>query len=187
MQDCANEQNYINFLQLEKDVGSYDDNSSLLLHMNHENPSLTQLMELDVTPLNKQGKKIKKKKKRVDFHYKKKRRNNKITDMNNNNPFNIEEDKKILSLVLEHGPKFSDIAKYFTDRNQNAIKNRYYKYLRFRWDKTLGSEYRRLNCKRDTDKVECSDLTQIIDEMNFFPEITDLLSQFVYRVHSYFN
>lgn len=54
--------------------------------------------------------------------------------MNNNNPFNIEEDKKILSLVLEHGPKFSDIAKYFTDRNQNAIKNRYYKYLRFRWD-----------------------------------------------------
>mgnify|MGYP001808295250 CR=1 FL=1 len=53
----------------------------------------------------------------MEFHYKKKRRNTKMTEMNNNNPFNFEEDKKILNLVLEHGPKFGDMAKYFTDRS----------------------------------------------------------------------
>lgn len=58
--------------------------------------------------------------------------------MINNSPFNVEEDRKILSFVLKYGPKFSDIAKCFNDRNHNAIKNRYYKYLRFRWDSILG-------------------------------------------------
>ncbi|CAD8212324.1 unnamed protein product [Paramecium pentaurelia] len=186
MQDCGDQQNYINFLQLENGVGSIDENSSSLLQLNHENPSLTQIINLNGYPLKQQAKKIKKKK-RVDFHYKKKRRNIKSTEINNNNPFNVEEDKKILSLVLEHGPKFSDIAKYFNDRNQNAIKNRYYKYLRFKWDYYMGSEYRRLNCKRDNEKVECSDLTQMMDDMNIFPEIKDLLSKFVYTLHSYFN
>ncbi|CAK78314.1 unnamed protein product (macronuclear) [Paramecium tetraurelia] len=186
MQDCKDEQNYLNFLQLEKTVGSIDDNSTSLHQLNHENLSLTYNMNQEVSPLNHQTKRIKKKK-RVIFHYKKKRRNTKLIEMNNNNPFTVEEDQKILSLVLKHGPKFGNIIKNFNDRNQNAIKNRYYKYLRFRWDSILGSDYRRLNCKRDSEKVDCSDLTQIIDEMTIFPEFKDLLSQLVYRVHSYFN
>ncbi|CAD8125956.1 unnamed protein product [Paramecium sonneborni] len=186
MQDCAEEQNYINFLQLERDMGSNDENSSSLINLNNENPTLTEILDSDINPIKQQGKKIKKKK-RVDFHSKKRRRNNKMSETNNNNPFNFEEDKKILCLVLEHGPKFGNIAKYFTDRNQNAIKNRYYKQLRFRWDQILGSEYSSLNCKRESERVECRDITQIIDELNFFPEITDLLSKFVQRVHSYFN
>lgn len=89
----------------------------------------------------------------MDFHYKKKRRNIKTIEINNHNPFNVEEDKKILSLVLQYGPKFDDIAKYFNDRNPNAIKNRYYKYLRFRWDYYMG---RYVFCLYN---VECSDLT----------------------------
>ncbi|CAD8161446.1 unnamed protein product [Paramecium octaurelia] len=185
MQDCWDDQNYLNFLQLEKEVGLIDDNSTSLLQLNHENLSRTIIMDLEGCPLNRQAKKIKKRK-RVVFHYKK-RRNTKLTGINNNNTFTVEEDKKILSLVLEHGPKFGNIMKNFNDRNQNAIKNRYYKYLRFRWDSILGSDYRRLNCKQDSKKVECSDLTQIIDEMTIFPEFKVLLSQLVYRVHSYFN
>ncbi|CAD8126157.1 unnamed protein product [Paramecium sonneborni] len=187
MQDYAAVYNVINFLQLEKDGGQQEEYSSSHFNFsNNENPSVTQIAaEDDLLPQSHQAKKIKKKK-RVDFHYKRRRRNNKNTELNNNTPFNFSEDQKILSLVLEHGPKFSVVSKYFNDRNQNAIKNRYYKYLRFRWDQILGSDYSHLNQRRD-DQEQSQDITKIIEEMNFFPEITNLLSQFVQRVYAQFN
>ncbi|CAD8211223.1 unnamed protein product [Paramecium octaurelia] len=186
MQDCAAEQNFMNFLQLEKDGSQFEENSSQLIISNQENPSLTQIADLNLMPSGHQAKKMKKRK-RVDFHYKRRRRSNKNSELNNTAPFNFNEDQKILSLVLEHGPKFSVVSRYFNDRNQNAIKNRYYKYLRFRWDQVLGNDYLHLNCRKEGDLYPSQDIEQTIQEMNFFPEVTDILSSFVQRVHSYFN
>ncbi|CAD8210632.1 unnamed protein product [Paramecium pentaurelia] len=178
MKDCKAEQNFINFLQLEKDGSQFEEYSSQLIISNQENPSLTQIADLNVMPQNHQAKKIKKKK-RVDFHYKRRRRSNKISELNNTTPFNFNEDQKILSLVLEHGPKFSVVSRYFNDRNQNAIKNR--------WDQVLGSDYIHLNCRKEEDQLQSQDMEQIIQGMNFFPEVTNILSSFIQRVHSYFN
>jgi hypothetical protein len=79
----------------------------------------------------------KKNKKKYDFHTKKRKKSHKNNELNND-VFSSTEDEKILSLVLELGPRFQLIAKYFSDRSLNAIKNRYYKYLRYRWDGILG-------------------------------------------------
>ncbi|CAD8124821.1 unnamed protein product [Paramecium sonneborni] len=187
MQDYEAEQNFINFLQLEKYVSQVEEFSSCqLILSNQENPFVTQIADQNLLPQNKQAKKIKKKKKRVDFHNKRRRRNNKNIELNNNTPFNFSEDQKILSLVLEHGPKFSVVSKYFIDRNQNAIKNRYYKNLRFRWDQVLGSDFSHLNSRKN-DSVQGQDITQMIEEMNFYPEVTNILSKFIKRVYLHFN
>ncbi|CAD8211710.1 unnamed protein product [Paramecium octaurelia] len=186
MQDCAANQNFLSFLQLEKDLSQVDEYSSQFIFSNQENPSLTQLANLNHVSSSHQAKKIKKKK-RVDFHYKRRRRNNKNSELNNQAPFNFDEDQRILSLVLEHGPRFSIVSRYFFDRSQNAIKNRYYKYLRFRWDQILGRDYIHLNCRREDDQKTSEDMEQLIEKMNFFPEVTTILSSFVQRVYSHFN
>ncbi|CAD8204137.1 unnamed protein product [Paramecium pentaurelia] len=186
MSDCAAQQNFINFLQMENDLSHFEEYSSQLIFSNQENPSLTQIVDQNHIPQSHKAKKIKKKK-RVDFHYKRRRRNNKNSELNNTTSFNFEEDQKILSLVLEHGPRFSLVSRYFNDRNQNAIKNRYYKYLRFRWDQILGSDYIHLNYRKEDDQENSEDINQVIQEMNFFPEVTNILSSLVQRVYSHFN
>lgn len=43
----------------------------------------------------------------------------------NKNPFTEQEDKTLLELVQNMGPKWVSIAKYFNGRTDNQIKNRY--------------------------------------------------------------
>ncbi|CAD8103859.1 unnamed protein product [Paramecium primaurelia] len=45
--------------------------------------------------------------------------------------FTKDEDKDILKYVLEYGPNFNKIVKYFPGKTMNMIKNRYYKKLRY--------------------------------------------------------
>ncbi|CAD8153636.1 unnamed protein product [Paramecium octaurelia] len=48
--------------------------------------------------------------------------------------FSLEEDRLILELVLNFGPKFQKIHKHFPGKTLAMVKNRYYKYLRYRWE-----------------------------------------------------
>ncbi|KAM3138980.1 hypothetical protein pb186bvf_008993 [Paramecium bursaria] len=59
--------------------------------------------------------------------------------------FTLLEDQKILELVLAQGPKFNKISKLFPGKTISMVKNRYYKYLRFKWDQILGSQYTFMN------------------------------------------
>ncbi|CAD8159596.1 unnamed protein product (macronuclear) [Paramecium tetraurelia] len=48
--------------------------------------------------------------------------------------FTPEEDRLILELVQSIGPKFQKIHKHFPGKTLAMVKNRYYKYLRYRWE-----------------------------------------------------
>ncbi|CAD8211772.1 unnamed protein product [Paramecium pentaurelia] len=45
--------------------------------------------------------------------------------------FTKDEDKDILKYVIQYGPNFNKIVKYFPGKTMNMIKNRYYKKLRY--------------------------------------------------------
>ncbi|CAD8209481.1 unnamed protein product [Paramecium octaurelia] len=45
--------------------------------------------------------------------------------------FTKDEDKDILKYVVQFGPNFNKIVKYFPGKTMNMIKNRYYKKLRY--------------------------------------------------------
>ncbi|KAM3128891.1 hypothetical protein pb186bvf_019026 [Paramecium bursaria] len=75
--------------------------------------------------------------------------------------FTIEEDKMILQLVLSVGPKFQKIHKSFPGKTLAMVKNRYYKYLRYRWD-VLGQQelrksrdFKHLNATQDSYETLC--------------------------------
>lgn len=48
----------------------------------------------------------------------------------NRNKFTVEEDDMIIKLYIEHGSKWSTIAKFFNGRTGDMIKNRFYSCLR---------------------------------------------------------
>jgi hypothetical protein len=56
----------------------------------------------------------------------------------NAHPFSNTEDRRIMELVLSIGPKFYKISKSFPGKSVSMVKNRYYKYLRYRWDVVMG-------------------------------------------------
>jgi len=47
----------------------------------------------------------------------------------NRKPWSIEEDKLLFEKVTIYGKKWSEIAKYFRDRSNNQLKNRWYFHL----------------------------------------------------------
>ncbi|CAK57897.1 unnamed protein product (macronuclear) [Paramecium tetraurelia] len=54
--------------------------------------------------------------------------------------FSDLEDQRILELVIQLGPNFNKIVKYFPGKTMNMIKNRYYKKLRFNKEYYLGDK-----------------------------------------------
>lgn len=48
----------------------------------------------------------------------------------NRGKFTEDEDKKLLRLFLKHGPKWSKIAQFFSNRSSDKIKSRYYSSLK---------------------------------------------------------
>ncbi|CAD8207650.1 unnamed protein product [Paramecium octaurelia] len=62
--------------------------------------------------------------------------------------FSYLEDKRILELVIQLGPNFNKIVKYFPGKTMNMIKNRYYKKLRYNKDEYLSDkEFSKTNHK----------------------------------------
>ncbi|CAD8207327.1 unnamed protein product [Paramecium pentaurelia] len=62
--------------------------------------------------------------------------------------FSYLEDKRILELVIQLGPNFNKIVKYFPGKTMNMIKNRYYKKLRYNKEDYLsGKELTKTNNK----------------------------------------
>ncbi|CAD8118254.1 unnamed protein product [Paramecium sonneborni] len=58
----------------------------------------------------------------------------------NDMKFSYLEDKRILELVIQLGPNFNKIVKYFPGKTMNMIKNRYYKKLRYNKDDYLDDK-----------------------------------------------
>lgn len=48
-----------------------------------------------------------------------------------NPQFSEEEDRLLLKMVLIEGPKFRKIIRLFPGKTFYALKNRYYKYIRY--------------------------------------------------------
>ncbi|CAK66694.1 unnamed protein product (macronuclear) [Paramecium tetraurelia] len=62
--------------------------------------------------------------------------------------FSYLEDKRILELVIQLGPNFNKIVKYFPGKTMNMIKNRYYKKLRYNKEEYLSDmEFKKTNHK----------------------------------------
>ncbi|CAK87589.1 unnamed protein product (macronuclear) [Paramecium tetraurelia] len=81
-----------------------------------------------------------KKKNEYDYHRKKRRGSDGTSNKKSGQKFSLEEDKRILQLVHKNGPKFQKIHRHFHGKTLAMVKNRYYKYLRFRWE-ILGQYY----------------------------------------------
>ncbi|CAK69727.1 unnamed protein product (macronuclear) [Paramecium tetraurelia] len=81
-----------------------------------------------------------KKKNEYDYHRKKRRCADGTNSKKSGKKFSLEDDKRILQLVLNNGPKFQRIHRHFHGKTLAMVKNRYYKYLRFRWE-ILGQQY----------------------------------------------
>ena len=62
----------------------------------------------------------------------------------NRNKFTVEEDEMIIKLYIEYGSKWSTIAKFFSGRTGDMIKNRFYSCLR----KKVISNIEKTNKKR---------------------------------------
>ncbi|CAD8114400.1 unnamed protein product [Paramecium primaurelia] len=121
-------------------------------------------------------KKPRKRRRRQAVHDKRRKRpiSKKINRKHHAIPFNYQEDRQILLLVLEVGPKFYKIAKNFPGRTLSMVKNRYYKTLRFQWDVILGQEYGYMNAQ----------VTEIQNQQNieYFDDVydNDFYSQFLF-------
>ncbi|CAD8047091.1 unnamed protein product [Paramecium sonneborni] len=89
----------------------------------------------------------KKRKQQFNCDNKRKRRSSKkqISKIKGINTFSFQDDKAILLYVLQFGPKFMKIIKFFPTKTISMIKNRYYKFLGYRWDSVLGESYGYLN------------------------------------------
>ncbi|CAD8046101.1 unnamed protein product [Paramecium sonneborni] len=175
----------------QEEIGdTSNENLPILIHLDDPLPSQTDFLDLFLQTLPKTKKKIARRKK-CDFHTKKRKKvNKKKLIFEKHTPFTIEEDEKILNLVIEHGPRFQIISQFFLDRSQNAVKNRYYKFLRYNWDLILGDHYQHLNYINEDENAQHQinqDLTNFLESMNFYPEVTNIIRNFITQVDNHFR
>ncbi|CAD8047087.1 unnamed protein product [Paramecium sonneborni] len=174
----------------EENGETSNENQPILIHLDDPLPSQTDFFDLVLQTLPKTKKRIARRKK-CDFHTKKRKKvNKKNLIFENHSPFTIQEDEKILNLVIEHGPRFQIISKFFLDRSQNAVKNRYYKFLRYHWDLILGDNYQHLNYVNEEESAQHEineELTNFLDSMNLFPEVTNIIRNFITQVDNHFR
>ncbi|KAM3142123.1 hypothetical protein pb186bvf_005777 [Paramecium bursaria] len=63
--------------------------------------------------------------------------------------FSLQDNQKILQMVLKIGPKFKKIARAVGGKPMGLVKNHFYKNLRYRWEEILGDRaYRVYNTPR---------------------------------------
>ncbi|KAM3142126.1 hypothetical protein pb186bvf_005780 [Paramecium bursaria] len=110
---------------------------------------------------------ILKKPKRIKYNYSQKKRKPKTSERKCFK-FSQDEDERLLNLVLNTGPKFQKIAKYFPGKTLSMVKNRFYKYLRYHWDKVLGEQYSSLNLQLPEDSnqidIELENFYDTVDQ-----------------------
>ncbi|CAD8186615.1 unnamed protein product [Paramecium pentaurelia] len=95
--------------------------------------------------------------------------------------FTLNEDRLILSSVIKLGPKFKVISQYFPSKSLSAVKNRYYKYLRYRWIQIMGKDFESL-LKESQQIIRQDD--EIVDTAELFPEVKDILKNMITNIKS---
>ncbi|CAD8137844.1 unnamed protein product [Paramecium pentaurelia] len=181
----------ISLSQLSKEIDeTSNENQPMLIYLDGPQPSQTDSLDLVLQCLPKTKKRIARRKK-CDFHTKKRKKmNKKNLNFEKHTPFTFEEDEKILNLVIEHGPRFQIISKFFLDRSQNAVKNRYYKFLRYNWDLILGSNYQHFNYVIEDDiryQEKSEELNNFLESMNLYPEVTNIMRNLITQVDNHFK
>ena len=63
---------------------------------------------------------------------------NYLSPSNKNGPWSHEEDQLLAEKYLEHGPQWTTIAKFFDGRSENNVKNRWYTYVKSRFNTTTN-------------------------------------------------
>ena len=58
---------------------------------------------------------------------------NYLSPSNKNGPWTSEEDQLLTEKYMEHGPQWTTIAKFFDGRSENNVKNRWYTYVKNRF------------------------------------------------------
>ncbi|CAD8180131.1 unnamed protein product [Paramecium pentaurelia] len=119
-----------------------------------------------------------KKKNEYDYHRKKRRGSDGISSKKSGQKFSQEEDKRILQLVFNNGPKFQKIHRHFHGKTLAMVKNRYYKYLRFRWE-ILGQNYKHLSVPQEQLETLCEQQKNVSNMLS--AEKDDLISQITSR------
>ena len=61
---------------------------------------------------------------------------NYLSPSNKNGPWTSEEDQLLTEKYMEHGPQWTTIAKFFDGRSENNVKNRWYTYLKNKFQPT---------------------------------------------------
>ena len=59
---------------------------------------------------------------------------NYLSPSNKNGPWSPEEDQLLAEKYIEHGPQWTTIAKFFDGRSENNVKNRWYTYVKQRFN-----------------------------------------------------
>ena len=59
---------------------------------------------------------------------------NYLSPSNKNGPWTHEEDQLLAEKYIEHGPQWTTIAKFFDGRSENNVKNRWYTYVKARFN-----------------------------------------------------
>ncbi|CAD8099786.1 unnamed protein product [Paramecium sonneborni] len=95
--------------------------------------------------------------------------------------FTPKEDRLILSSVIKIGPKFKVISSYLPQKTLSTIKNRYYKYLRYRWTQILGKDFESL-IKENQQIIRQDD--EILETVELFPEVKDILKNMISNIKS---
>lgn len=63
---------------------------------------------------------------------------NYLSPSNKNGPWSHEEDQLLAEKYIEHGPQWTTIAKFFDGRSENNVKNRWYTYVKARFNNSQG-------------------------------------------------
>ncbi|CAD8101097.1 unnamed protein product [Paramecium sonneborni] len=95
--------------------------------------------------------------------------------------FTPSEDRLILQSVLKLGPKFKVISTYFPSKSLSTVKNRYYKFLRYRWTQIMGKDYDTLYKESQSTVIQEE---QIIETVQLFPDVKSILMNMISKIKS---
>lgn len=66
---------------------------------------------------------------------------NYLSPSNKNGPWSHEEDQLLAEKYIEHGPQWTTIAKFFDGRSENNVKNRWYTYVKARFNQSQKQHF----------------------------------------------
>ncbi|CAD8152272.1 unnamed protein product [Paramecium octaurelia] len=171
-------------------MSNYEDEVQQVIKTNsHEPPQTRSISKKErgdaqrvVQKINKQNRIVKKKMKRKRLYSKAKRPGmRRRTRIPASESFTPNEDRLILSSVLKLGPKFKVISTYFPQKSLSTVKNRYYKFLRYRWTQIMGKDYDTLYKES---LIQSSQGEEIIETVQLFPEFKDILKNMISNIKS---